>query len=199
MNNVTKSNSNNILSPNGNSLAVFVDTETDELTLKDINGITEPFSNYLSKFGSFYDTTTQTALGIDTPTPMKFNTTDISNGVSIEDDTKIVVEKKGYYNIQFSAQLDRVSGSGVVSIEIWFRKNGIDIPNSNTRVTMSGNINQSHLVASWNYISYIDIDENIEIMWNTPTLNIKLVSEPADTIIPYPAIPSVILTTIKIQ
>ena len=111
MTSVTKSASNNILSPNGNSLAVFINTETNQLTLKDINGKTEPISNYLTKFGSFYDTTTQTALELDTPTPMKFNTTDISNGVSIQDDTKIVVENNGYYNIQFSAQLDRVSGS----------------------------------------------------------------------------------------
>lgn len=195
---VTKSSSNNIFSPNGNSLAVFVDTETEMLTLKDINGITEPFSNYLSRFGSFYDRTTQTALEIDTPTPMKYTTTDISNGVSIQDETKIVVENKGYYNIQFSAQLDRVAGSGVAGIEIWFRKNGVDIPNSNTRVTMSGNINQSHLVASWNYITYIDVEDNVEIMWATPTLNIKLVTEPEDDRVPYPAIPSVILTAIKI-
>ena len=198
MTNVTKSTSNNILSPSGNSLAVFLSTETNQLTLKDINGITEPISNYLSKFGSFYDSTTQTALGTDTPTPMNFNTTDISNGVSIQDNNKIVVENNGYYNIQFSAQLDRVNGSGVVSIEIWFRKNGIDIPNSNTRVTMTGNINQSHLVASWNYIAYLTSEDNFQIIWNTPTLNIKLVTVPQDDRIPYPAIPSVILTAIKI-
>jgi len=198
MTSVTKSASNNILSPNGNSLAVFINTETNQLTLKDINGKTEPISNYLTKFGSFYDTTTQTALGLDTPTPMKFNTTDISNGVSIQDDTKIVVENNGYYNIQFSAQLDRVSGSGVVGIEIWFRKNGTDIPNSTTRVTMTGNTNQSHLVASWNYIAYLTSEDNFQIMWDTPTLNIKLVAEPENTLVPYPAIPSVILTAIRI-
>jgi hypothetical protein len=198
MGNVTTSKPNTINSPNGNSLAVFVDGDDDVMKIKDVRGNVELISNYLTKFGSFYDTTTQTALGNNTPTPMNFNTTDVSNGVSIEDDTKIVVENNGYYNIQFSAQLDRVAGNGVVGIEIWFRKNGIDIPNSNTRVTMTGNTNQSHLVASWNFISHINSNENIEIIWNTPTTNIKMIAESENLIIPYPAIPSVILTVNKI-
>lgn len=38
---VTKSNRNNIVSPNGNALAVFKDASTGQLFLKDINGVVE--------------------------------------------------------------------------------------------------------------------------------------------------------------
>jgi hypothetical protein len=36
MGNVTRSNQNNIVSPNGNSLALFVDSLTEEIKVKDI-------------------------------------------------------------------------------------------------------------------------------------------------------------------
>jgi hypothetical protein len=201
MSSVYKSQASNVFSPQGNSLAVFVDGITNRLILKDALGNTEPITNYIPEtgvFGSFYDTTTQTASGDNIPTPMKYNMTDVSNGVSIINDTKITVAQTGYYNIQFSAQLDRVSGSGVVAIDIWLRKNGFDVPHSNTKVTMMGNANQSKIVAAWNFIVQLNAGENAELVWLTPTTNIKIVAEPANLVIPYPEIPSVILTVIKI-
>ena len=202
MTSVTKSNKNNISSPTGNSLAVFVDAIDDRLKLKDINGKVQEASDYwnksLGKYGSFYDTTTQTALGDNVPTAMKFNTDDLVNGVLITNQDEIRVEELGIYNIQFSAQIDRVSGSGLATVDIWFRKNGEDIPNSNTKVTVTGNSNQAHIVASWNFITEIGINDYVQIIWNSSTVNVKLVSESENLIIPYPAIPSVILTVIKI-
>jgi hypothetical protein len=47
MANVTKSQPQNIMSPDGNSLAVFVDGVTSVLKLKDIQGNIEPLSNYI--------------------------------------------------------------------------------------------------------------------------------------------------------
>jgi hypothetical protein len=44
---VTKSSQNNLTSPNGNSLAVFVDISDSTLKLKDINGNVEGFTAYL--------------------------------------------------------------------------------------------------------------------------------------------------------
>lgn len=202
MSDLTVSSKNNILSPDGNSLAVFVDAIDDELKLKDVRGNVKNFSNYwyksLGKYGSFYDTQTQTALGNDVPTPMLLNTIDLSNGVTIQDGSKIVVDEIGIYNIQFSAQLDRVESSGVVNVDIWFRKNGQNIPYSNSKVTMLGNANKSHLVASWNYMLEINVGDDVQIMWSTPTTNIKIIAEAENLVVPHPAIPSVILTVIKV-
>jgi hypothetical protein len=49
MGNVTKSQAQNILSPNGNSLAIYVDGVSGIITLKDVQGNTEPLSNYISE------------------------------------------------------------------------------------------------------------------------------------------------------
>ena len=48
MGNVTKSQAQNILSPNGNSLAVYIDGVSGIISLKDVQGNTEPLSNYIA-------------------------------------------------------------------------------------------------------------------------------------------------------
>jgi hypothetical protein len=48
---INKSQPQNISSPNGNSLAVFVDGITGVLTLKDVYGATEPLQNYVTGGG----------------------------------------------------------------------------------------------------------------------------------------------------
>jgi hypothetical protein len=48
---VTKSAQNNLTSPNGNSLALFVDITDNILKLKDINGNIQPLSDYISGGG----------------------------------------------------------------------------------------------------------------------------------------------------
>ena len=56
MGNLTKSQPNNITSPDGNSLAIFVDGVSGALTLKDVNGNVQPMSGYIGgspfKFGT---------------------------------------------------------------------------------------------------------------------------------------------------
>jgi hypothetical protein len=155
-----------------------------------------PFlSASIKSVGTFYDTTTQTALSTLTPYKMKFNTTDISNNVVVTgiEQSQITVANSGSYNLQFSAQIYDSGGSGDL-IWIWFRKNGIDIPNSTTKMTTKGG--NDAMVAAWNFVVDLDNNENIEIMWAVDNTSVKLLAEPA---LPFaPAIPSVIATMIQI-
>ena len=63
------------------------------------------------KFGSFFDTTTQTGGSIR---PFELNSTDVSNGVSIVDGSHITMTTLGIYNIAFSAQLQKTGGSNAI-------------------------------------------------------------------------------------
>lgn len=45
---LTKSIAQNIISPDGNSLAIYIDANTGFLFLKDVNGKVEPLMNYIS-------------------------------------------------------------------------------------------------------------------------------------------------------
>jgi hypothetical protein len=51
MGNVTKSSQNNITSPNGNSLAIFVDGVTGIIKLKDVLGNIQPLSDFINTNG----------------------------------------------------------------------------------------------------------------------------------------------------
>lgn len=142
------------------------------------------------RYGSFYDTTTQTAAAINTAYAMTFNTTDLSVGVTRGSPTsRIYVDRPNVYNIQFSAQLDKTSG-GVALVWIWLRKNGVDVPDSAGQVRIQGN--DAELVSAWNYLTQLNAGDYIEIMWETDDTSVILLTEPATAV--HPAVPSIILT-----
>lgn len=142
------------------------------------------------RYGSFYDTTTQTAAAINTAYSMTFNTTDLSVGVTRGSPTsRIYVDRPNVYNIQFSAQLDKTTG-GVGLIYIWLRKNGTDVPDSTTQVRIQGN--NAETVAAWNFLLQMNAGDYFELMWEVDDTSVQILTEAASAV--HPAIPSIILT-----
>ena len=151
----------------------------------------------IPKYGSFYSTETQYPV-INTITAITYNNTDTSatSGISIIDTSKIKVDTDGVYNLQFSAQLNRLSGGVSRQVVIWLRKNGTDVPSTATHVTMQANAD--FLVASWNFYLQLNANEYAQLMmWQNDA--IELIYEVANTSVPYPIVPSVILTIEKIN
>lgn len=151
--------------------------------------------------GSFFDTTTQTT-GIATERAMRFNTTDLlaTNGVSIVNDitgdpTEITVTQAGVYNLAFSAQLHKTSGGGATQIYIWLRVDGVDVPDSNTTLTLANN--GDLLVAAWNFFVSLNAGSNVQLMWQASAASIELLRN--TTVAPLPAIPSVIATINRVR
>lgn len=141
-------------------------------------------------YGTFYDTTTQTAAAINTAYGMTFNSTDLSNSVYIGSPTsRVYVAKDGVYDIQFSAQLDNTSG-GSHLIYIWLRINGTDVANSASQVRLKGT--DGELVAAWNFVERLQAGDYIELMWSVSDTAVQITAQAAAA--PVPAIPSVILT-----
>jgi len=145
-------------------------------------------------YGSFYDTTTQTAAAINTAYGMTFNTTVLSSNVSIGSPTsRIVISNAGVYNIQFSAQLHKTSAS-VGYIYIWLRVNGTNIADSAGKVALSGS--QAETIAAWNYVVSMAASDYFEMMWSTDSTACQLLHN--TTVSPVPGIPSIILTVQQI-
>jgi hypothetical protein len=143
-----------------------------------------------ARFGSFYDTTNQTAAVINTAYAVTFDTTDLSEGVYRGSPTsRIYVDEPGVYNFQFSAQLDKTSG-GVGIFDFWIRVNGVDISNSAGRVRIQGN--NSELVTAWNFLTRMKAGDYFELMWAVDDTTCQITAFPA--VAPIPGIPSVILT-----
>jgi hypothetical protein len=148
-------------------------------------------------YGAFQDNTTQSAVSANTAYPVKFNTTDLTNGVSIVNDgssnpTRVTLANTGIYNIQFSLQLEKTGGSGNMIADIWIRKNGVDIPSTTGKVVLTGSANASPVVAAWNYVLDLSQGDYIQLMWATTNTNVEIVAAGATS--PHPAIPSSILT-----
>jgi len=149
-------------------------------------------------YGAFEDNTIQTAAAINTPYAMKFGINDLSNGITIASDgsnlTRITIANTGIYNIQFSAQFDRTN-SGTDAVDIWLRKNGVDVPGSAGKIILTGGAAASAIIAAWNYVLDIVSGDYYQIMWSTPDTHVRILYEAAQTSpFAHPIIPSTILT-----
>ena len=146
-------------------------------------------------YGAFSDTTTQTIVSINTAYAMTFDTTDASNGVSVGSPTsRLVVDEQGVYNVQFSAQLDKASG-GAADVYIWLRKNGTNVSNTTTTLTLQGTA--ARQVAAWNFVIQLEPTNYVELMWAADNADVVILAASATSV--WPAIPSVICTVTQVN
>jgi hypothetical protein len=96
----------------------------------------------------------------------------------------------GYYNIQFSLQLSKSSG-GAAYVWVWPRVNGVDIPDSNTKLALQGT--KAEIVAAWNFVLPLNANDKFQLMWAVEDTSVVILKEVANAF--SPAIPSAILTS----
>jgi len=151
-------------------------------------------------FGAFSDSTDQTAANTTTAYAITYNTTDFSKGISVVSNSQITFETAGIYNIQFSIQFAN-DDTQIQDVDVWFRKNGTDIANSNSKFSVpnSHGGTDGHLIAALNF--YVDVVANdyIQIMWATTSTLVVIEHLAAQTTPTRPATPSVIVTANKVD
>jgi hypothetical protein len=146
--------------------------------------------------GAFQDSTDQTAANTTTAYAVTFNTTDFSNGVTIASNSRITVADSGIWNLQFSIQLKNTTNDGQ-DVDIWFRKNGTNIANSNSRFhppPRKSAGDPSHIIASLNFFVEMAANDYIEIMWRTENTGVSIEHFGTSTSPTRPAVPSAIVT-----
>ena len=150
-----------------------------------------PVPKRRTRYGQFYDTTTQTAALTSTAYPITFNTTDISDGVRLRSPStsEVEVDTEGLYNFQVSIQLDCTGGSNR-EVWVWVRKNGADIPNSAFYVTIQNN--NAELLQAFNLFANMKAGDYVEFMWAVGNTAAQLATFAASAFAP--AVPSIILT-----
>lgn len=148
--------------------------------------------NYLNA----YDTTTQFNAIASAVNIMRFNTIQSTLGFTIQNGTQITAQNIGVYNIQFSAQIVKTTGT-VANIDIWLLKNGVNIAQTTTTITIDGNSTQS--VASWNYFLNMNATDYFQLAWSSPNTNIQLFVETGLINPTRPDVPSIILTVQQVM
>jgi hypothetical protein len=149
-----------------------------------------------SPYGAFHDSTDQTAANTTTAYAITFDTTDFTNGVTLSNSSRLNVAQAGIYNLQISIQLTN-NTTQIHDVDIWFRKNGVDIDNSNSRFGVAarkGAGNPFHTIAALNFFVNLSATDYVQIMWQTTDVNVFVEHYAAGTSPTRPAIPSVIAT-----
>jgi hypothetical protein len=150
---------------------------------------------YDRAYGAWSDSTDQTG-SVSAGTAMTFNTTDVSDGVTLSSGSRFIVPNDGIYNLQFSAQFKNIDNAQH-DVNVWFRVDGVDLPNSNTQVTIPARKSAGvfgYGVAAWNIFLDLNASQYVQIIWLPTSLNLSLEHLPASVTPAYPATPSVILS-----
>jgi len=146
-------------------------------------------------FGAFKDGTDQTAASTTAAYPITFDTTDFGNGITLTNTSRINFKNAGVYAVNLSVQLAN-DDSQIQDVDIFFRKNGTDIANSNRRFSVDskhGSI-KGHMVAHISIFVEVSANDYVEAIWHTSNLNVILEHIAAQTTPTRPITPSVILT-----
>ena len=157
-----------------------------------IDGITAELG-LLGFWGAFWSTSNQTNAGATSVNYMTVNNSDPSNNqIQIgATSSQIKVLNAGVYNIQFSAQFEKTDG-GKDNVSVWFLKNGVNIPDSNSIFSLEGN--NDKLIAALNLMVSLDINDYIQIAWASADLDLSLHFDTAGSSPTRPQTPSVIIT-----
>lgn len=166
-----------------NTRVVAVDTTTKEITLS-ANFTTQAAGTYTFRpwgYQGTYSVSPSQTVGSTT-------ITGISN-------SKITVQESGVYNIQFSAQFTNTD-STIHDVDIWFAKNDLLIPASNSVYSITGSHGgiDGHMIAALNYVTALEANDYIEILWHTSNSAVYIEALPTQTSPIRPATPSVIVT-----
>jgi hypothetical protein len=159
-------------------------------------------SQYVLVMGQNYYETDQFFINANTPQPWTFsNVSELNNGVTIASNgsanSRIIFPTVGVYEISFSTVYSK-NNSSAGEVDIWFRENGIDIPNSNTVVTIAG---QAQTLVALNYFYRCnDPNDYVEIVWwtsDSDTVHVDHIE--AKTSPNRPLMPSIILTVDQVS
>lgn len=160
--------------------------DNKKTTVADINA-------YNHAYGAWSDSTDQagsTVAGV----AMTFNTQDITDSITLVNNSELTVPNTGIYDLQFSSQFKNTDNAQH-EVTIWFKVNGVDLPNSATIVTVPARKSASifgYMVAAWNIFLDLNSSDYVEIYWlkSDATVTMEHLSSTAL----HPAIPSVIVS-----
>lgn len=113
-------------------------------------------------YAKYKSSISQQPLLVNTPYSVNFEITEIQSGVEIIDNSKLKVSQSGLYSFDFRLQITSTNSSQK-NIYIWARINGVDVPESTTKVTLVGNAVEA--APSWNFVYSVNQNDYFELMY----------------------------------
>lgn len=148
---------------------------------------------YNRAYGAWSDSTDQTGSTV-AGVAMTYNTQDITDSITLVNNSEITVPNTGIYDLQFSSQFKNTENAQQ-EVTIWFKVNGVDLPNSATIVTIPARKTSNifgYMVAAWNIFLDLNSSDYVEIYWLKSDAAVTMEHLPSTAL--HPAIPSVIVS-----
>lgn len=164
------------------------------------NGVADKKRGESGVFAQLSDSTNQQPT-TTLPAPIKFNTNDFLSGVkhgAAGENDKITILEDGAYFLIAGGQVGREGGVLLQFVDMWFRVNGKDAANTNTRASLPEGLSiEDTIVLITQMIMPLSKGDVVQVMFSisdTTTGIGLLATKPVDE----PLIPSCIFTMYKI-
>ena len=140
----------------------------------DGKGLDTPFNELLSN-------ASQTAAAIDIAYALTLDTAEFPGDISIVSSSRITFASGGAYVLSFSIQLESTSTS-TEHVDIWLRKNGTDIPASNSRFGIPARKSAgipAAMIATTPLTITVAANDYVQIMWCVSNTAVSIKYYPA--------------------
>lgn len=147
----------------------------------------------IPRYGGFFDLTNQTAAAA-TATPITFNSTYVSSGVTLGSPTsRVIIDTAGLYNIQFSIQFANTNAA-TDNCVVWFKVNGTNVANTASWVSVPGKHagGDGQALMSLNIFYEFNANDYFQLYWQNTDGHAFL--ETIGGTATYPSSPCIILT-----
>ena len=163
-----------------------------------------PYFSNPGYWGSFYDSTSQTATA-NTPTSILLRSSDTAGrGVSIVSNSRMTFQHAGVYSLTYSIQFSNTDNS-IHDINVWLRKNNAgsagNVPASDSRfsiIASHGGV-AGNVIGCVNYVLPVVANDYLELIWATSNVQAYIHAEPAESSpFAHPSIPGIICTVAQV-
>jgi len=160
--------------------------------------IVRPTVEQEMQYARFSSEIDQHPLTVDTAYPITFGVTDISRGFhadgeTIPDYSKIYTEESGFFKFDVTISLTSTNAAAK-AFYVWMRKNGVDIPRSAKRQSITGN--GVYQLLAYTLSVSLAKDDYIQIMYAAS--DTAIIIDAPDVTAFSPAIPSATITCTQI-
>jgi hypothetical protein len=153
----------------------------------------------LGYWGSFWDTTNQSAAAINTPYAITINSADpLNSGVSVASSSRITFAYTGVYSLTFSIQFTNTSTANG-STQIWLKKNGTNLADTSSHYDVPDKQGSSFSseILTVNFVLSLTATDYIQVFWQTANTSVTIETLAASG--GYPRTPSIIFTATQVM
>lgn len=134
-------------------------------------------------YGQFTSLSDQSTANTYTAYALTYDQSDFVDGITLSSSSRLTVPTEGIYRVTYSIELQNTVND-VEYVDVWLRKNGSDLANSNSQFSLPARKSTgtaSALVAVTPIMVQLATDDYIEIMWRVSNTGVSIQHLPAVT------------------